>query len=73
MAHPVEVGRAPLPVEYLEAELSLQTLDLGAHRSLGEAYLVAGSGKSSFPSNGDKCFQFFDHSQILIVFLRKLY
>jgi hypothetical protein len=40
---------------------------------LGEADFIPGSGKRTFPCNGDECFEFFDHSQILIVFLRKLY
>ena len=73
MAHPVQVGRASLAVENLEAELGFQALHLGAHCGLGKTNLVPGSGKGAFPRDGYKCFQFFDHSQILIVFLRKIY
>jgi hypothetical protein len=73
MAHPVQVRRASLPVEYLNAELGLQTLNLGTYRCLGQTYFIPGSSKRSFPGNGDECFEFFDNSQILIVFLRKLY
>ncbi|CDF93976.1 hypothetical protein BN844_2128 [Pseudomonas sp. SHC52] len=73
VAHPVEVGRTAFPVENLETEFGLQTLDLGADRCLGEADPVPGSGERTFPGHGDKCLEFFDHSQILIVILKNIY
>ncbi|MNJ78052.1 hypothetical protein D3C77_756950 [compost metagenome] len=73
MAHSVEVCRAPLSVEKLEAEFGFQALDLGADGSLRESDPVAGCSESTFACYGDECLQFFDHSQILIVFLRNIY
>ena len=71
--HFVEMGRASFPVENLEPELGFQALDLRAHSGLSQADPVAGSGESAFPRHSNECLQFFDHSQILIVFLRNIY
>ena len=44
-----------------------------ADGGLREADFVACCSESTFARDGDKCLQFFDHSQILIVFLRNIY
>ena len=62
MAPAVEVRRAALAVENLEAEFAFQSLDLRADSRLGQADPVARRGESTFPGDGDECLEFFDHS-----------